>query len=372
MAAVLPCLETTISYQDICMRLKLLLLSLALSGVPQAQALDEVTVALAIPPAVHDGAPYAAAQELGLFKENNLDVKLLVFQGAGALLPQVASKRVTFGYPVSEPVISSYFSGKDPLPLRYFYNGTPAQTMEYTVLADSPIHTLADLKDKKIGVGALSWGTIPNSRAALRVAGLEPGKNVEFVAVGVLGSGFQALRSKQVDALNYNNSWGDIFELTGTKIRRIAYPDVFQETPGNGFIAHEDTFRDNPDLIRRFGQAYSKAQYVCEVNPEFCVKAFWRQYPESKPADADGKGLEEAKTLLSRRLQRTLYHTDGTRRVPGEYDIPVIKAAIEAMAKNGEFPSSEVPVEHIFSNEFVSSFDNFDKTALKARAEAAL
>jgi len=50
----------------------------------------------------------------------------------------------------------------------------------------------------------------------------------------------------------------------------------------------------------------------------------------------------------------------------------VIKAAIEAMAKNGEFPSSEVPVEHIFSNEFVSSFDNFDKTALKARAEAAL
>ena len=158
------------------MRVKYLLLSLTFAGVAQAQALDEVTVALAIPPAVHDGAPYAAAQELGLFKEQNLDVKLLVFQGAGALLPQVASKRVTFGYPVSEPVISSYFSGKNPLPLRYFYNGTPNQTLEYTVLADSPIKTLADLKDKKkIGVGALTWGTLPNSRAALRVAGLEPG-----------------------------------------------------------------------------------------------------------------------------------------------------------------------------------------------------
>ncbi|KAA9002721.1 ABC transporter substrate-binding protein [Affinibrenneria salicis] len=353
------------------MRLKLLLLSLMLAGVSQAQALDDVTVALAIPPAVHDGAPYAAAQELGLFKQQNLSVKLVVFQGAGALLPQVASKRVTFGYPVSEPVISSYFSGKDPLPLRYFYNGTPAQTMEYTVLADSPIKTLADLKDKKIGVGALTWGTIPNSRAALRVAGLEPGKNVEFVAVGVLGSGFQALRSKQIDALNYNSSWGDIFELTGTKIRRIAYPDVFQETPGNGFIAHEDTFKDNPDLIRRFGRAYTEAQYVCEVNPEFCVQAFWRQYPESKPANADGKGLNDAKTLLTRRLQRTLYRENGSRRNPGEYDLPVIRAAIAAMAKTGEFPSAAVPVERIFSNEFVAAFDDFDKNALKARAEAA-
>jgi NitT/TauT family transport system substrate-binding protein len=104
----------------------------------QAHALDDVTVALAIPPAVHDGAPYAAAEALGLFKEQNLAVKVLVFQGAGALLPQVASKRVTFGYPVSEPVISSYFNGKDPLPLRYFYNGTPSQTMEYTVLDASP------------------------------------------------------------------------------------------------------------------------------------------------------------------------------------------------------------------------------------------
>jgi NitT/TauT family transport system substrate-binding protein len=337
----------------------------------QAHALDDVTVALAIPPAVHDGAPYAAAEALGLFKEQNLAVKVLVFQGAGALLPQVASKRVTFGYPVSEPVISSYFNGKDPLPLRYFYNGTPSQTMEYTVLDASPIKTLADLKGKKIGVGSLTWGTIPGSRAALREAGLAPGKNVEYVAVGALGSGFQALRSHKIDALNYNSSWGDIFEFTGTKIRRIAYPEVFQETPGNGFIAHQDTFSQNPDLIRRFGRAYTEARYVCEINPEYCVRAFWRQHPESKPADAEGKGLEEAKTLLTRRLERTLYKADGTRRTPGEYDLPVIRRAIAAMAQAGEYPRADVPVETLFSNAFVAAFNDFDKDALRARAEAA-
>lgn len=343
--------------------------TLALAG--HAHALDQVTVALAIPPAVHDGAPYAAAEELGLFKEQGLAVSTVVFQGAGALLPQVASKRVTFGFPVAEPVISSYFNGKDPLPLRYFYNGVPSQTMEYQVLASSPITSLADLRDKKIGVGALTWGTLPNSRAALRVAGLEPGKNSEFVAVGALGAGFQALRGGQVDALNFNSSWGDMLELAGTPIRRIPYPEVFQENPGNGFIAHQDTFTEHPDLIRRFGRAYTEAQFVCEVNPTFCVEAFWRQHPESKPADARGKGLEDARTLLSRRLQRTLYFTDGSPRAPGQYDLDAIKRAVQAMAKTGEFPSAEVPVQRIFSNEFVAAFTDFDRDALRKRAQEA-
>lgn len=336
-----------------------------------SHALDEVTVALAIPPAVHDGAPYAAAQELGLFKENGLAVSAIVFQGAGALLPQVAGKRVTFGYPTSEPVIASYFSGKDPLPLRYFYNGVPANTMEFAVLEDSSIRTLADLKGKKVGVGALTWGTIPGGRAALRAAGLEPGKNVEFVAVGAMGAGFQALRSHQVDALNFNSSWHDSLEFTGTRIRRIAYPDVFQEAAGNGFIAHVDTFRDNPDLIRRFGRAYTEAQVVCEANPRYCVRAFWRQNPSAKPAGDEDKQLADAAELLSRRLKRVLHTPSGQPRVPGYYDIAAIRKGIEAMARNGEYPSANVPVEKIFSNEFVTAFTEFDRAALVRRAKAA-
>jgi NitT/TauT family transport system substrate-binding protein len=336
-----------------------------------AHALDEVTVALAIPPAVHDGAPYAAAEALGLFKEANLSVKTIVFQGAGALLPQVASKRVTFGYPTSEPVIASYFSGKDPLPLRYFYNGVPGNTMEFAVLADSPIRSLADLKGKQIGVGALTWGTIPGGRAALRIAGLEPGKNVEYVAVGALGAGFQALRTHRVDALNFNSSWDDLLEFSGTRIRRIAYPAVFQETAGNGFIAHVDTLRDQPDLVRRFGRAYTQAQIVCEANPVFCVKAFWQQHPESKPAGDEARQLAEAAELLTRRLKRVLYTPSGAPRVPGQYDLPAIQRGIEAMAKAGEYPSAAVPLQKIFSNDFVPAFTDFDRAALVRRAKAA-
>ncbi len=353
------------------LRTCLLAAAAALAGAP-ALAADEVTVALAIPPAVHDGAPYAAAEELGFFKEENLAVKTIVFQGAGALLPQVSSKRVTFGYPTSEPVISSYFNNKDLLPLRYFYNGVPTNTMEFAVLADSPVKDLDDLKGKRVGVGALTWGTIPGGRAALRTAGLTPGKDVNYVAVGALAAGFQALRSRQVDALNFNSSWHDMLEMSGTPIRRIAYPEVFRETAGNGFIAHVDTFREQPELIVRFARAYTKAQFACEANPAFCVEAFWRAYPQAKPNGADpGKARAEAAELLSRRLKRVLYTADGKPRVPGYFDMEAIRNGIAAMAKAGEYPSADVPVEEIFSNQFIDAINDFDKAAVRAKAEAA-
>lgn len=345
--------------------------ALALScAALSAQAADEFTVALAIPPAVHDGAPYAAAEALGFFKEENLEVKTIVFQGAGALLPQVANKRVTVGYPTSEPVISSTFGGKDPLPLKYFYNGVPATTMEFAVLADGPIKTLVDLRNRKIGVGALTWGTIPGGRAALRTAGLTPGKDVEFVAVGALAAGFQALRNHQVDALNFNSSWNDMLEMSGTPIRRVAYPAVFGETAGNGFIAHLDTLRDNPQLLERFARAYTKGQIACEANPTFCVRAFWKANPQARPEGDEARALKDATTLLSRRLQRVLYTPAGAPRVPGQYDLAAIRAGIKAMADAGEYPSADVPVDKLFTNDLLPRINAFDADAVRAKAKA--
>ncbi|WP_231941505.1 ABC transporter substrate-binding protein [Burkholderia sp. PAMC 28687] len=345
-----------------------MLLAGAFFGALNAHALDAVTVGLAIPPAVHDGAPYAAADKLGLFKEEGLDVKLIIFQGAGALIPQVASKRITFGYPTAEPVLSSYLNGGTPVPVRYFYNGVPANTMEFAVLASSPVKTLGDLKDKKIGVGALSWGTIPGSRAALREAGLKPGTNVEYVAVGALGAGFHALKTGAVDALNFNSSWDDMLELSGTPIRRIRYPSVFDETAGNGFIAHRDTFNEHPDLIVRFGRAYTKAQIVCQANPAFCVNAFWAEHPESKPQGDETKNLREAVELVKRRLDRVLLTSDGKPRQAGAYNLPAVRANLAEMQKVGEFPKGDVPIDQIFSNQFVPEFSRFDEAALRERA----
>ena len=336
-----------------------------------AFAADTITVALGIPLTVASGGVYGLGKDLGYFDEENIEVKTIVFQGAGALLPQVASKKVTIGLPLPEPVLASYETGKTPLPVRYFYNTIPSNELELAVLADGPIKSIKDLKGKKIGVGALTWGTIPSTRALLRQENLTPGKDVDIVAVGVLGSGFLALKEGRVDALNFNSTWTAMLELTGTKVRRLPYPPIFQKINSNGFIAHEDTLRDQPELLARFGRAYTKAVLACDANPRLCAETFWKYQPEAKPKSGDEqKNLDEAIVLVKKRMDSTLRRPDGSARVPGEFDLPVIRSFVGAMHAAGEFNTDNIPVETIFSNQLVPQFSRFDAAAVRAQVQA--
>ncbi|WP_233238146.1 ABC transporter substrate-binding protein [Bordetella sp. LUAb4] len=340
-------------------------------AIGTARAADTVTVGLGIPLTVDSGGVYAIGYELGFFKEENLDVKTLVFQGAGALLPQVATKAITIGLPLPEPVLSSYETGKSPLPVVYFYNAIPANEIELAVLADGPIKTIKDLKGKKIGVGALTWGTIPGTRALLRQEGLTPGKDVEIVPVGILGPGFQALKDGRIDALNYNSLWHTMLEFTGVKIRRLEYPPTFRNMNSNGFITHQDTLRDNPQLLARFGRAYTKSLIACDANPQRCVEAFWRLQPDSKPkTDNPAQALEQAITLTKLRMGKALRTPDGKTRVPGQFDLQTIQKFVVAMHQAGEFNTDKIPVDKIFSNQLVQQFSEFDIKAVQARALA--
>ena len=163
-----------------------------------------------------------------------------------------------------------------------------------------------------------------------------------------------------------------MLEMSGTTLNRVAYPDVFQETAGNGFITHTDTLRDQPDLLARFARAYTKGQIACQANPEFCVKAFWRANPQSRPANADSpEVLKDTATLVSRRVNRVLMKKDGQPRVPGQYDLQSLRANIQVMADAGEYPSANVPVENIFSNELISKINDFDAEAVREKARNA-
>lgn len=345
--------------------------ALALSCAAAAHAKDTVTIALGIPLTVASGGVYGLGKDLGYFDEENIEVKTIVFQGAGALLPQVASKKVTIGLPLPEPVLASHETGKTPLPVRYFYNTIPSNELELAVLADGPIKTIADLRGKKIGVGALTWGTIPSTRALLREEGLTPGKDVDIVAVGVLGSGFLALKEGRVDALNYNSTWTALLELTGTKVHRLPYPPIFQKINSNGFVTHEDTLRDNPDLLVRFGRAYTKAVIACDANPALCAETFWKYQPEARPKDTDPKkALDEAVVLVKKRMNSTLRTPDGSARVAGEFDLPVIREFVKAMNAAGEFNTADIPVERIFDNSLVQQYSRFDAQAVRKQAQA--
>ncbi|VFR87704.1 putative exported protein [plant metagenome] len=346
---------------------------LATSAAAQAapKSLAPLTVGLSVRPSVADGGVWLLAQELGLWTAAGLQVRTVEFEGAGLLVPQVAAGKIDIGLPSPETILSATAAGQSGLGLTFFYNAVPANAMEFAVLADSPIHRVSDLKGRKIGVGALTWGNIPSTRAILRDAGVAAG-DYSIVPVGVLGAGFHALTSGRVDALNYNAGWHDILELSGTPLRRIRMPGVFGEMSVNAFVTRSDALARDPDRYARFGRAYTQALLACQADIERCVTVYWQANPQARPAAGTNpdKALADAKEVVRRRLQRILLHPDGSPREPGRFDVAVIRQYVQRMAEAGEFASADVPVETLFSNALVPAFSGPDAQPAGPRAQA--
>ena len=106
-----------------------------------------------------------------------------------------------------------------PYPIQFFYNAYPKYLFEFVVLKDSPIKSLADLKGKKLGVGALTFGNIPLSRAMLQQSGVTWMKDVEVLPVGVGPAAWKRLTDKEIDVLNLFAHQHEVMEVTGIPIR---------------------------------------------------------------------------------------------------------------------------------------------------------
>src|SRR3982074_3133115 len=73
----------------------------------------------------------------------------------------------------------------------------------WAVKDDSPIKTIADLKDKTIGISVIGGGTQGPFNMLLKQNGVDPSKDIKLVEVGFAVSE-DALRQGRVDAVNLN------------------------------------------------------------------------------------------------------------------------------------------------------------------------
>lgn len=341
--------------------------ALALVPAATAQAQEKVIFGTVTSVTLSLGV-IVAAKQLGFFKDEGLDLEIVAFNGTGTLLPQMTAKRVQVGYPNPDVLIVSRQPGKDPIPLKFFYNATRESAWEFVVLEDSPIKTLSDLKGKRLGVGALTFGNIPITRAMFK----EIGADVELQPVGIGAPAFLAFREKRIDALNLFDSQHATLEVQGTKIRRLDIPAKYKGLFSNGFVAHDDTIRDNPKMLIGFGRAMAKASVFCEVNPGACVKAFWVLYPDQKPTGGDeAKAIADGIKIMNARFNKYLDFPDKNNRRWGEFPLQSWKDFATALHEGGQISTADVPVETCFTNAFVPEFLKFDPAPIIARAKAA-
>jgi NitT/TauT family transport system substrate-binding protein len=349
------------------MKARALLAALCLwSAVAGAQ--QKIVFGLVSPLTVVNGQ-LLVAKHLGYLAEEGIEVETIVFNGSAVLLPQIVAKRVTVGFPNPDPLVISRQPGKDPLPLKFIYNVIRENVWEFAVLANSPVKTLAELKGKKIAVGALTFGNIPLTRAMFKEMGLEVGRDLELVPTGLGAPAFLALKDGRVDALNLFETMHTQLETQGTALRRLKMPQKYLDLFSNGIIAHEDTIRTNPKLLAAFGRALAKATLACNVNRPGCVKAAWKEDPALKPPGTnEAKILADSVALLNARYDKYLAFPKGQAPRWGEYPTDAWKNMVQVMADGGQIQTTAIDVNTLFTNALVPAMNNFDPSAVLADA----
>jgi NitT/TauT family transport system substrate-binding protein len=311
-------------------------------------------------------APMVAAKRLGYFKEEGLDVELMGFKGTGTLIPQMLAKRVDIGYPNPDTLILSRAPGAERLPLKFFYNATRSSGWEFAVLDDSPIKSLKDLNGKSIGVGAMTFGNVPITKAEFKEAGID----ATMVPVGIGSAAFLALTSRKIDALNLFDAQHATLETQGTKIRRIPQIPSYAALFSNGFVAHEDMIRDKPQVLAGFGRAVAKATVFCEANREACVKMFWQEYPNTKPTGDEANVLADSVKVFSARFDKMLDFPEGKTRPWGEFPAQAWKDFAKALYTGGQLKTADIDVADCYTNALVPKFSDFDAAKIVAAAKA--
>src|SRR5439155_26215166 len=141
----------------------------------------KITIAVPVtPPNVVHLTPYVV-NEFGYFKDENLTVELIRFEGGVGSLRASASGAIDLAGTSSEPVIDAIANGAE---VKVVYSYAPNVDVSFAVGPN--VKTLADLKGKKMGVQEPGGFADVMTRIVLKTAGISD-KDVTFVQTTTAG-----------------------------------------------------------------------------------------------------------------------------------------------------------------------------------------
>jgi NitT/TauT family transport system substrate-binding protein len=346
------------------------LLTLMVACAAAQPAPTKVRIGIASPMTAWAGAPVFGIK-LGLWRDEGLEPEFVAVRGGAVLLPQLVNKTLDFGLPGPDLLIVA-LDKAEPYPVRLFANHYSMYAFEFVVPAASPIKTLADLKGRKLGVGALTWGNLPVSRAILADAGVTWQKDVQVLPVGLGPAAWQQFSGGAVDALNlFVGEHETMARATGMALRRLPVPERFSTLFSNGIATHNDTLRDKPQLAVGVARAFARSVAACEQAMEACVRAFWEANPATRPApDQEAKVMAETLPLLKLDLAATRHRQAADRY--GDYREADWRTLIQTLHAGGQISKPTLPLAPLYTTELLDRINQWDRAALRARVAAAV
>ena len=249
-------------------------------------------------------------------------------------------------------------------PIVNYYEYTYPYKWDVAVKPDSTVKSYADLKGKKVGVSDLGTSDYPVTRAVLKNIGVDPDKDVQWIAVGAGVAAGVALQRGVIDALAYFDTGFGQIDAAGIEMRMLDRPKDVPLIGGLFISARGDYLKANRRTAIGFARAVNKSSEFLLANPEAGARVFVKAFPETAP-----RGASEADAVKS-----ILFAAK--RRIPlyrPPYENTKMGFIHESeLLLDAKFLGLETikDVKPLYTNDMIDEINNFDREKVIAQATA--
>lgn len=204
--------------------------------------------------------PIYAAQKLGYFKDEGLNVSLETSSGGAASLPLLSQGDLQITNAPAVSVILGRQRGFDFSILPPSLDAEAQQPGQTAVLASntSGVKSLKDLAGKKVGVNTINSVNWLYNRQLLKQAGVDL-STVTYVELP-FPSMIDAVTKGSVDAIDVPQPFLYVAQQTGkTTTLGYTFLDTQPSVPITGYAASQEWIDKNPKSVAAFERAMSKA-----------------------------------------------------------------------------------------------------------------
>jgi NitT/TauT family transport system substrate-binding protein len=282
--------------------------------------------------------PFYLGVERGYYKDEGIDLKISEGRGGGATAQAIGAKSDTFGFVDGGTVVVSAVRG---VPIRTTMSLMNRGIFAIVAREDAGITKPKDLEGKSIAATAGDALTqlLP---AVIKFNNLDRDK-IKIVNVDAASKVITVLE-KRADAL-LGSVDAQSFDMAakGVKSTMLSYNDIGVPLVGLTVVAHEDTIKSSPELIKRFNRATQKSYEAAMKDPYAAVDAARKFKPEIN------------RDVCKSQLEISLAHipSDNTKGKPLGWGSEKDWSAMLALLKEYQNLPTERTGDTFFTNAFV-------------------
>ena len=236
-------------------------------------------------------APFFVALSKGYFKDENLELELILTGSGAKSLTTVATGSAPLGFFDASNAVKPIQLGQPLVAVGNLYAEPYLQAIVNKEVIDKtgvkptdPIQARgAALKGLKIGVTTPGSGSDRNARQFLQLGGLDPERDAEIVATGSSANMVAAFARGSIDAAIASSPSGDELIVNHGAVRLISLPagdlPELKGTTGFAIWGHKPSLEANPAIGVAMMKGIIRGIDLIQSNPE-----------EAKAAYIDGVG----------------------------------------------------------------------------------